>query len=368
MKKGQLIGTFEGLGAYVHASVYGEVVEVNEKFVKIALDEEQPEEYVKIKETESYLEAIKEAGIVGAGGAGFPAHVKYNIDLKGGYVIVNAAECEPILAHNMEILLNYTEKIVQGIKYALEITNAGEAYIAIKPKHTKELITMAKAIKNEPNIHIKYLPDIYPAGDERVIVREILGVELEPGKLPTSANALISNVETIRRITEAIEERKPVITKDLTVGGRLKDTQDSAKVYLDQPIGTPIKNYIEDCGGYVEPHGEIVLGGPFTGKHGEEESTVTKVLGGIFVSMPAVKDNRKFGILACECGAIEDRLTQIAASMGGEVVASEKCKRMKEINGRFRCEKPGCCPGQAESVLKLKAKGAEAILTGTCED
>ncbi len=368
VKKGQLIGTFEGLGAYIHSSVYGEVIEVNEKFIKIAMDHFQPDEYVKIKDTNNNLEAIKEAGIVGAGGAGFPTHVKYNIDLKGGCVILNAAECEPVLAHNMKVLLNEPDKIVRGIKYAMEMTNASNGFIAIKPKHKNEMIAIAKVIKNEPNISIKYLPDIYPAGDERVIVREILKKELMPGALPTSVNALISNVETVKRIVEAIEDRKPVITKDFTIGGRLSYAQNSAKVFLDEPIGMPIKHYIDLCGGYVEPHGEIVLGGPFTGKHGSEESTITKVLGGVFVSMPEVNDAGKFGILACECGAMEDRLSEIVTSMGGQVVAQEKCKRMKDVNGRFRCEKPGCCPGQAESVLKLKSKGAEAIITGTCEE
>ncbi len=368
LKKGELIATFEGLGAYIHSSVYGEVLEVNNEFVKITLDEIQEEEYVKIKETDNYLETIKEAGIVGAGGAGFPAHVKYNVDLKGGFVILNAAECEPILAHNMKVLLENPDKIVRGIKYAMEITKANKGYIAIKPKHIDEIVALLKAIKNEPNIKIKFLQDMYPSGDERVIIREVLGVELEPGQLPISVNALVSNVETIKRIVEAIECRKPVIAKDFTVGGRLNYTQERAKVYLDEPIGMPVSYYIEDCGGYVNPHGEIVLGGPFTGKRGMEESTITKVLGGIFVSMPAIKNSKKFGILACECGAMEERLREIVSSMEGDIVAEEKCKRMTEVNGRFRCEKPGCCPGQAEKVLKLRSKGAQAILIGTCEE
>ena len=368
VKKGQLIASFEGLGANVHSSVYGTVSEVTETYIKIAADQEQPEEYVKIKETESYIEAIREAGVVGAGGAGFPAHAKFNTDLKGGCVILNAAECEPVLAHNMKVLAETPELIVRGLKYAMEITNAKNAFIAIKPKHKRELISIAKACKNEPNIEVKYLPDIYPAGDERVIVRELLGVTLEAGQLPLVANAVISNVETIKNIVNAIELRKPVITKDLTVGGRLSETQNDAKVFLDQPIGVPVKHYVDLCGGYVEPHGEIVLGGPFTGKHGTEDSLVTKLLGGIFVSMPFPEDKRKFGILACECGATEDRLKEIASYIGGQVVAEERCKRMVEVNGRYRCDKPGSCPGQTEKVLSLKAKGAEVVLTGTCED
>ncbi len=77
------------------------------------------------------------------------------------------------------------------------------------------------------------------------------------------------------------------------------------------------------------------------------------------------KDEREFGILACECGAGKERLTEIVESMGGKVVAETMCKRMEEVNGRFRCSKPGECPGQAESVLKLKSGGAKVIITGT---
>jgi proline reductase-associated electron transfer protein PrdC len=367
VKKGQLIAIPEGLGANIHSSMFGKVTEIDGSAIVIEADEDQTGEYIKIKKTDNYLEAIKEAGIVGAGGAGFPAHVKYNTNLDGGYVIVNAAECEPTLNHNMVFIEENPEVIIRGLKYVMKITNAAKGYIAIKPIHTKALIALGKACKGESDIEVKYLPNMYPAGDERVIVRELLGVILEPGQLPIQAKAIISNAETIKNVALAIEERRPVITKDITVGGRLKDAP-KGKVFLDVPIGMPIGYYIKACGGYVEPHGEIVIGGPFTGKHGEESMPVTKTLGGILVSMPFPTEKRKVGILACECGAQEERLTEIAEAMGAEVVAATKCKRMVEVNGRFRCDKPGTCPGQAEKILYLKNKGAEVVLTGTCQD
>ncbi len=368
VKKGQLIAEPQGLGANIHSSVYGKVVEVTESSIIIEASENQPDEYVKIKDTESNLDAIKEAGIVGAGGAGFPTHVKLNVDLTGGCIIANAAECEPVLGHNVELMENNPEIIIKGLKYMLDITKADKAYIAVKPKYKKAIMALGKACKNEANIELKYLPDMYPAGDERVIIRELLGITLVPGQLPIEAKTVVSNVETIKRIVEAIEERKPFITKDITVGGRVKGAENKGKVFMDVPIGMPIITYIEKCGGFIAPYGEIVLGGPFTGRHGEEESPVTKTLGGILVSMPLPQENKKLGIIACECGAQEDRLKQIASLMGAEVVAEEKCKRMTEVNGRFRCDLPGICPGQAEKVLKLKSQGAEAVLIGNCED
>lgn len=367
VKKGQLIAVPQGLGANIHSSVFGKVIDIDDSKIVIKANDDQSGEYLKIKDTENYLEAIAEAGIVGAGGAGFPSHIKFKADLDGGYVIVNAAECEPTLNHNTLLLEQNPDLVIRGLKIIMEITNASKGYIAIKPIHKKALISVANACKNEENIEVKFLPNMYPAGDERVIVRELLGVVLEPGQLPIEANAIISNVETFKNVTLAVEERKPVITKDITVGGRLKNAP-TGKVFFDAPIGMPISYYIDECGGYVEPHGEIVIGGPFTGKHGEESTPITKTVGGILVSMPFPKERRKIGVIACECGAQENRLSEIVGYMGAEVVATTKCKRMVEVNGRYRCDKPGTCPGQAEKVLYLKKEGAEVILTGTCQD
>ncbi len=364
VKRGQLVAKPAGLGANIHASVSGTVVSVDGALC-IEADENQPEDFVKIPDTASNLDAIKEAGVVGAGGAGFPTGIKLSADLTGGYVIVNAAECEPLLAHNIMYIEENPDVMVRGLKYLLEITKAAKGYIAIKPKHKKALLAVGRACKEEPSVEVKLLPDMYPAGDERVIVREILGKEMQPGELPSVYNAVIVNVETLKNCVLAIEERRPVITKDLTVAGKVND---GPKVFMDQPIGMPIDHYIELAGGLAEHSGEIVAGGPFTGKRAPKDATVTKVLGGVLVGVEFPEDEREFGILACECGAQEERLTEIVESMGGKVVAAVKCKRMTEVNGRFRCDKPGECPGQAESVLKLRAAGAKAILTGTCQD
>jgi len=130
----------------------------------------------------------------------------------------------------------------------------------------------------------------------------------------------------------------------------------------------PIGHYIELSGGVEKNSGEIVVGGPFTGRSGDVNTPITKTTGGILVSIVFPNDNRKFGILECECGAGAERLTEIVEAMGGTVVASERCKRMVEVNGRYRCDKPGECPGQTEKVLKLKKEGAEVIVAGSCED
>lgn len=367
VKKGQLIATPDGLGANIHASVSGKIHEVTDAMIVILMDSEQPTDYTLIPEFKTNLEAIELAGVVGAGGAGFPTHIKLKNPIPGGTVIINAAECEPLLKHNMAFSADYPDKLIRGLKYVMEIVEAAYGVIAIKPHNRQAMMAIGKACKGDAAVSVRYLPEIYPAGDERVIIREILDVVLEPGALPSVANAVVINVETIKNITAAIEERKPVITKDITVGGRVLNAREGV-AFTDVPIGMPVGTYITQAGGFVAPYGEIVLGGPFTGKAGTEESPVTKTLGGVLVAMPFPNEKRKVGIIACECGAQEERLREIAAGMGAEVVAETKCKRMVEVGGRYRCEKPGICPGQTEKVLELRKNGAQVIITGTCED
>lgn len=365
VKRGQLVAVPAGLGANIHASLSGVVEEITEIDIVVKLDKEQTDDYVRLEKTDDYLQKIKDAGIVGVGGAGFPTGIKFSTQIPGGYLIANAAECEPILGHNVKFMEEQPEVLVRGMKYIMELTGAKEGYIAIKTKYRKALLALGKACKNEPNISIKILPNMYPAGDERVIVRETLGVILQPGQLPLEANAIISNVETIKHVVNAIEDDKPLIDKDLTVGGRVQNPS----IFLDVPIGLPISVFIERAGGYINPHGEIVRGGPFTGRPAQEDEPINKTTGGLLVAMPYLQEHEKVGILICECGAQEERLRQIADGMGAEVVSVQMCKRMKpDKNGRLRCELPGICPGQAEKVLKMKKDGAKAVIAGTCQD
>ena len=365
VKRGQLVAVPAGLGANIHASLSGVVEEITEMDIVVKLDKEQTDDYVRLEKTDDYLQKIKDAGIVGVGGAGFPTGIKFSTQIPGGYLIANAAECEPILGHNVKFMEEQPEVLVRGMKYIMELTGAKEGYIAIKTKYRKALLALGKACKDEPNISIKILPNMYPAGDERVIVRETLGVILQPGQLPLEANAIISNVETIKHVVNAIEEDKPLIDKDLTVGGRVQNPS----IFLDVPIGLPISVFIERAGGYINPHGEIVRGGPFTGRPAKEDEPINKTTGGLLVAMPYPQEKEKVGILICECGAQEERLRQIADGMGAEVVSVQMCKRMKpDKNGRLRCELQGICPGQAEKVLKMKKDGAKAVIAGTCQD
>lgn len=368
VEKGTLIATPTGLGANIFSSVYGVVEEVLEDRIVIKPDEEQKEEFVPIAEG-SKLDMVKAAGIVGMGGAGFPTGVKIGADLEGGYILINAAECEPGLRHNIQQLEEECDKVIRGVKYTMEISNAGKAIFAIKKKNEKAVQALKEALKAEENISIHLLPDIYPMGEERAVVRECLGIELPPTDLPLAAKSIVINVETLARITEAIEERKPCFSKNLTVIGKLNGGNEP-HVFKDVPVGTSVSELIERAGGIDGEYGEIIMGGPFTGKATTLDAPITKTTGGIIVTIEFPDlHGATMGVLVCACGGDKARMRDIAQKMNANVVSVARCKQAAEMkNGALKCERPGNCPGQVKNSMQFKKDKCEYIIIGNCSD
>ena len=369
IKRGQLIAKrpTDKLGQNLHSSISGEVTAVNEERIEIKADEKQTEDYVKLSAKEP-LELIKEAGLIGLGGAGFPTYVKLEKPFEGkGVVLVNAAECEPILEHNVHRIEQCPEEIIKGLKIAMELVGASEGIFGIKKIHPKEIATLRSKIDAE-NIRIAELDNMYPMGEERALIRDAMGVLLEVDKLPSAANAVVLNLETIYRIYEAVELKKPLIDKDITVGGKING--ELIKVFMDVPLGTSVQEMIERAGGLSsQNYGELIMGGPFTGKRTSPDASTVKTTGGIIVAEEFWKGPEKLGLLVCACGGDEARLREIAKSMGSDVVGVEFCKQailMK--NGSHKCENPGICPGQVQKVMSLKKNGAQAVLISNCTD
>lgn len=372
VKKGTLIATPTGLGANIFASVYGVVEDVTEDRIIIKPDEEQKDEFVPIDVAEdaSMLDKVKVAGVVGMGGAGFPTGIKLGADLNGGYILVNAAECEPGLKHNVKQLEEQTDITIRGLKYCMEICNAAKGIIAIKKKNEKAVEALRAAIKDEAAITIHLLPDIYPMGEERAVVRECLGIELETTQLPSAADSVVINCETLLRVAEAIELNKPCFSKNMTVVGKLNGGRE-ARVYMDVPVGTSVGEMIERAGGIEAPYGEIIMGGPFTGKSTTLEAPVTKTTGGIIVTIEFPDlHGANVGLLVCACGGSEDRMREICEKMNGKVVSVATCKQAvaAKPGAPLKCERPGNCPGQAKNNLQFKKDKAEYIIIGNCSD
>ena len=342
--RGQLIaGKPEGaLSANIFTSVSGKVESVDEEKIVIAESGTDFDTYLPLK-SEDPKSLIEEAGIVGLGGAGFPTSVKLNAHFdEGGYVLVNAAECEPILSHNIARIEKEPEKLLAGLKIIMKLVNAKKGIIALKGVH-KEAIEDLKKVMNDPDISVFPLDNIYPMGEERAIVRETLGILLEPEQLPMAANAIVINAETVFKVREAVEEKKPLIDKDMTVAGKLKEDA-SIHVFLDVPLGTPVSEVFDMAGGLGSRYGELIMGGPFTGKRTSLEAPVIKTTGGLLAAEEFFPGPEKIGLLVCACGADEARLRQQAESMGSEVVGVEFCKQARPVKASRKCENPGKCP------------------------
>ncbi len=372
VKRGQVIAKLdpEKLSVNLHSSVNGTVTEVTDTYVMVDATGTTGE-YIKVDTSHSPAEIVREAGIIGLGGAGFPSYVKLGTKLtKEGYILCNAAECEPVLEHNMYQIRENPEKLLEGMKIAMESTGAGKGIIGIKFKHREEIKLLTKTIKDMGITDIRVLPlkNVYPVGEERALIRDTINILLDTTALPAVADCVVFNVETLYAIRDAVKDGKPLIDKLITVAGELNDFSEATEKVIDVPVGKSIGAIINSFGGTREGYGEILLGGPYTGRRGSEEDVVTKNLGGIIVTKDFDDVGTALGIIQCACGPKLDRLNEIAESMNGEVVGYEICKNAVENNGAFKCKNPGHCPGQAEKVMALKKKGARHILIGHCSD
>jgi proline reductase-associated electron transfer protein PrdC len=368
VKRGECIANPEGCGAKIHSSIAGKVSKITENEIFILADENQSTEYVKIKKCEKIEDTAYEAGIVGAGGAGFPTHIKLKTQVPDGYVIANCVECEPALHHNIEVLKSNPQSVIKGLRYAMKATGAPKGYIAVKAKNKSAIASLKKALSGASDIEVKELRDMYPMGEERAMIHEILGIWLNPDQLPFDAKCVVLNGETLENLTNAIEEGKPVIDKDVTIVGKLKGGNES-HVFLQVPVGTSVKDLIQKAGGIDGEYGEIIIGGPYTGKSENIESAVvTKTSGGAIVTMPLPKYEGPIGVLVCACAADESRLRDVAEKMHSKVVGVATCKNVVQVRGLNKCLTPGHCPGQAEAILYLKKQGAKRVLIANCSD
>jgi proline reductase-associated electron transfer protein PrdC len=367
VKRGTLLAVPEGMGVPLHSSVDGTISSITDSYIDISADEKQSTNFEPIQKSGSIADMVKAAGLCGMGGAGFPTYIKLQTKLDGGVVIINAAECEPLLKHNIKQLEEQPEKTYRGLALAMQATSAGRGILAIKSKNAKAIKAFRSVLRDGDKVTIHELPDLYPMGDERAVIREALDKLIDVDQLPSVAGTVIFNLETICRIAEAVDDQKPVISKNLTVAGKLVKGHDS-HVFMDVPIGTPLSALIDECGGIDGTHGEVIIGGPFTGVSAQPDTVVSKTTGGILVSQEIPQEKRPLGLLVCACGGNEDRLRDIAGKMGAKVVSVRKCKQAKEVKAALKCENPGDCPGQAEHILAMKKEGALALLISNCSD
>lgn len=227
------------------------------------------------------LEKIKTAGVVGAGGAGFPTQVK--LDCRADCLVVNAAECEPLLQTDKFIMTKYADEIIEATSVVTSHIGAAVSYIAIKKTNEKETAAIQKAIDRhgDGRIKIHLLDNYYPAGDEQMAVFDVTGRVVPPAGIPPEVGVVVANAATMFNIHDALAD-VPVTHKIFTVTGHVR----SPKI-LRAPIGISFQECLAACGGAVTEQSQIINGGPMMGSVHDgseiEKLVVTKTTSGIIV-------------------------------------------------------------------------------------
>ena len=219
-------------------------------------------DYEKLSKLE-LVAIIKEAGIVGMGGAGFPTHIKLTppADKPIDSIVINAAECEPYLTCDHRMMLEKSNEIVLGLKIILQMFPGVKGYIGIENNKPDAIEAMKKASENLSNVEVTPLKTKYPQGAEKQLIYAITGREVPSGKLPADVGCIVQNVDTIFEIYNAVVNGKPLIERVLTVTGEaIKEP-----LNLRVKFGTSIQEVVDAAGGFKEDPVKVISGGPLMG-------------------------------------------------------------------------------------------------------
>lgn len=301
---------------------------------------------------EEILGIIKGAGIVGAGGAGFPTHIKLNC--RADVVIANGVECEPLLRTDRTVMERRAGSVIAGLKAAMVATGAKRGVIALKKKYTTAISAIKSAMDGE-QIELLLMDGYYPAGDEQQIVYQATGRVVPVGGLPLDVGAVVQNVSTLLNISDALE-MKPVTDKYVTVAGEVE-----RPAVFRAPLGTRVRALIEAAGGPNSLQGySVIIGGPIMGRITDNvDEPVTKTMGGILVfpqDHPLIQkktgslrnDLRLAKSVCCQCSFCTQLCPRNAL---GLKVEPHKVMRMLalnapapgDMNGVFACCDCGIC-------------------------
>jgi Na+-translocating ferredoxin:NAD+ oxidoreductase RnfC subunit len=230
-------------------------------------------------DTDAFIGRLRDAGVVGEGGAGFPAHVKYAASVET--VIANGCECEPMLYSDQHIMETHAPEIVQALQAVVKATGASRGVIAIKRKYTRAAQAFQSCLGGA-SVELAQLDNFYPAGDEHILVHEVTGRTIPPLGLPKEVGALVANVGSLYSVSQALNA-KPVTRKVVTVTGEV-----GRPSVIQVPIGTKVADCIRQCGGTVTDDPVYVMGGPMMGRFVDtpqdlDQAVITKTSGGVIV-------------------------------------------------------------------------------------
>jgi Na+-translocating ferredoxin:NAD+ oxidoreductase RnfC subunit len=231
---------------------------------------------MSVMKLDNLKEILRNSGIVGAGGAGFPTYAK--LDSRATTIILNCAECEPLLKLHRQVMEHYSREILTALQVVKQTVQANEVIIAIKPSYKKAIEAIKAELEEFPSFRIGLLPEVYPAGDEVITIYEVTGKVVPAGKLPIEVGVTVFNVETMLNAYFAIKNEMPVVDKYITVTGAVKNP-----VTLKVPLGIQVSQLLSLAGGPTVDNYVLIAGGPMTGNIIPSTEVVTKTTNAILV-------------------------------------------------------------------------------------
>ncbi len=263
----------------------------------------------------SLVEAIKRAGIIGCGGAGFPTHVK--VDSKVELVLANGAECEPLLNTDQRVMEHYADDLVTGLTLIMQNVEAPRGVIGLKESYHTAIAVLSERIADEDGVELGILPNTYPSGDEQIMLTELTGKIVPEGGIPLQVGAVISNVLTMVQVARAL--RGEVVTnREVTIVGEVKNPQ-----VVTAPIGTPVADILALAKPTL-PVDDLVIvdGGPMMGKLVEPDDAINKTTSGLIV----LEKNHPL---------IQQRTLPMPALVKRSVSACCQCRECTELCSRY---------------------------------
>lgn len=352
--KGQLIAEADGvISANIHSPVSGKVLAVEPRVhpnraavTAIVIENDWEERWVEKNPVtdpvqlsrEEILNKIREAGIVGMGGAGFPTAVKLNPpkEARIDYLILNGCECEPYLSADDRLMIEYAEDVILGAKLIAKAANAGAIIIALednKPEAYEALKAVAGAID------VVKLPTRYPQGAEKQLIQAVTGREVPTGSLPFAAGCIVNNVGTAWAVAKAVRDGEPLISRVVTVSG---ETIREPQNFL-VPIGTPLEYLLEQAGGFVEAPGKVIVGGPMMGgAQFDLQASVGKTVSGVIALAEA--ESHTPNVLPCiRCARCVDVCPANLLPLRLEAYGMNEMFDHARDYGVMDCIECGCC-------------------------
>ena len=276
---GQKIAEPAGLGAPIHASVSGKVVAVEPrphpgggKVMAVVIENDgqdtfgsaltpHPDDYASLS-TQEIVDIVREAGLTGMGGAGFPTHVKIQSGLgKVDTIIINAAECEPYITSDHRLMLEHPGEILTGVRILMQCFGLPAATIGVEDNKMNAVKALEDAMQGQTGITVLAAKTRYPQGAEKQLIQRVTGRQVPPGGLPADVGCAVFNVSSAYAVYEAVCLGRPLIRRGVTVsGGAVKEPANFLV-----PIGTPLQHIVDQAGGLTDDAAWVLMGGPMMG-------------------------------------------------------------------------------------------------------